>query len=207
MAAAVASGAVALLLGERPNLSPNDVKVTLQMTATLMPGEGLLASGAGSMNAYAAAEFARGFVGAAMAAALNHEASTMKDIVATSKSSKAGQSVNVTFGNAKFRGRTYVWAKSVKDGVTLWSATTPNHSNRSTAGTAPIHGSSSDEDVIVWGTSADEDVIVWGTSADEDVIVWGNSADEDVIVWGTSADEDVIVWGNSADEDVIVWGN
>ena len=74
MASAVASGVVALLVDEHPRLSPGDVKVTLQMTSTLMPGAGLLASGAGSMNAYAAAEFADGAIGDAVAASLGGDA-------------------------------------------------------------------------------------------------------------------------------------
>ena len=70
MAAAVTSGAVALLLDGKRRLTPNDAKVTLQVTSTLMPEAGLLASGAGSLNAFAAAEFVDGSFSAAMASAL-----------------------------------------------------------------------------------------------------------------------------------------
>src|SRR6202043_3591308 len=60
MAAAVATGTLALLFDERPELTPADAKVALQVTSTLMPEAGLLASGAGRINAFAAAEFVRG---------------------------------------------------------------------------------------------------------------------------------------------------
>jgi hypothetical protein len=51
---------VALLLEENPRLTPRDAKAVLQMTSSFMPGEGLIASGAGSLNALAAAELVAG---------------------------------------------------------------------------------------------------------------------------------------------------
>jgi len=60
MAAGVVSGVVALLLEENPRLTPRDAKAVLQMTSSFMPGEGLIASGAGSLNALAAAELVAG---------------------------------------------------------------------------------------------------------------------------------------------------
>ena len=56
MAAGVVSGAVALLLEERPTLSPADAKAALQLTSTYMASVGLVGAGAGSVNALAAAE-------------------------------------------------------------------------------------------------------------------------------------------------------
>src|SRR5580700_1297240 len=56
MAAGVVSGVVAMLLEENPRLTPRDAKAVLQVTSSLMPREGLLASGAGSLNVIAAAE-------------------------------------------------------------------------------------------------------------------------------------------------------
>ncbi|PYR37190.1 MAG: hypothetical protein DMF90_07710, partial [Acidobacteria bacterium] len=55
MSAAVVSGATALLLQARPQLSPLEVKMVLQLTSSFMPEEGLAGSGAGSMNVLAAA--------------------------------------------------------------------------------------------------------------------------------------------------------
>ena len=63
MAAGVVSGAVALLLEQRGKLSPRETKAVLQMTSSFMPEEGLVASGAGSLNVLAAAEFLRSIVG------------------------------------------------------------------------------------------------------------------------------------------------
>ena len=50
MAAAVVSGAAALVLDGRQDLSPLQVKLALQGSADFMPSAGLLASGAGSLN-------------------------------------------------------------------------------------------------------------------------------------------------------------
>ena len=54
MAAGVVSGAVALLLERRPGLRPMDVRAALQISASYMADAGLVASGAGSLNALAA---------------------------------------------------------------------------------------------------------------------------------------------------------
>ena len=54
----VTSGAVALLLEERPNLRPGEASVLLQLTSSPIPSTGLLISGAGSLNVLAAAAFA-----------------------------------------------------------------------------------------------------------------------------------------------------
>jgi serine protease AprX len=54
MAAAMVSGGAALLLESEPTLTARQLKVTLQMTASAMHREGLMASGTGSVNLHAA---------------------------------------------------------------------------------------------------------------------------------------------------------
>ena len=50
MATAAVSGAVALLLEANKNLTPSQVKLALQMSASYMPEAGLVGAGAGSIN-------------------------------------------------------------------------------------------------------------------------------------------------------------
>jgi serine protease AprX len=57
-AAAVVSGAAALLLQQRPGLTPNQVKKLLTSTATLLPAADAIAQGAGELNIKAATEAA-----------------------------------------------------------------------------------------------------------------------------------------------------
>ena len=54
MATGVVSGAVALMLEANRGLSPMQVKLALQSSASFMPTAGLLGAGAGSLNAVAA---------------------------------------------------------------------------------------------------------------------------------------------------------
>ncbi|MEX1127079.1 MAG: S8 family peptidase, partial [Vicinamibacterales bacterium] len=54
MAAAVVSGAAALLLEAAPGLTPADVKLALQVTSSRVAGAGLIEAGAGSLNVAAA---------------------------------------------------------------------------------------------------------------------------------------------------------
>ncbi len=58
MSAAVVSGGVALLLQANPGLTPAQVKLALQTTATYMPDAGLVGGGAGSINLRAARQVA-----------------------------------------------------------------------------------------------------------------------------------------------------
>ena len=58
MSAAVVSGGVALLLQANPGLTPAQVKLALQTTATYMPDAGLIGGGAGSINLRAARQVA-----------------------------------------------------------------------------------------------------------------------------------------------------
>ena len=58
MAAGVVSGAVALVLEANAKLTPAQVKMALQYSATYMPGPGLVGAGAGALNAAAAIDSA-----------------------------------------------------------------------------------------------------------------------------------------------------
>ena len=92
MAAAVASGAVALLLQERPELKPAGVKAVLQLTSTFLPSAGLIGGGAGSLNVLAAAEFAaNGFKGALPTTTISGE--TVKSSGIAIRSSVSGGAV------------------------------------------------------------------------------------------------------------------
>ena len=62
MAAGVVSGAVALLLQERPGLRPEGTRAVLQLTSSFMPEAGMIGAGAGSINVLAAAELLNGGV-------------------------------------------------------------------------------------------------------------------------------------------------
>ncbi len=135
MATAVASGTIALLFDQRPSLSPNDAKVALQLTSTLMPEEGLLASGAGSINAFAAAEFVAGSYTAAMAAALtdgelpaptsnfgSHSGVNAQHVTIHPTSSATPR--KIVFGTTRHRGRLVLWGKTVVGDQTFaWGRT------------------------------------------------------------------------------------
>ena len=56
MAAGVVSGAVAVLLEQNPTLTSRNAKTVLQLTSTFLHVEGLVAGGAGSLNALMAIE-------------------------------------------------------------------------------------------------------------------------------------------------------
>ena len=225
MAAAVASGAVALLVQERPSLTPNDAKVALQMSSTLMPSAGLLASGAGSLDAFVAAEFVNGDYSRAIAESLGGDLAlpaanfghhdrcphaTHRQHAEARPSLLTGAR-RITFGTTTFRGQSITWGKTVVGGKTfVW-------------GHGGVRGRRARARRVVLGQD-DTDSIVWGSRrhrlhrlgqrrhrlhrlgpATTPTPSSGVNDDSDSIIWGND-DSDSIVWGND-DSDSIVWGN
>jgi len=199
MAAAVVSGAAALLLEESPKLGPLGVRAALELTSSFMPKAGLVRAGAGSLNVATAAVFVDnqkskkatvggGPVGGGILIASPYQASGFRTSVDRLQSSspleKASSSVA---SNADI----LVWGDS---DILVWG-----DSNILVWG---------DSDILVWGDSnilvwGDSDILVWG---DSDILVWGDSdilvwGDSDILVWG---DSDILVWG---DADILVWGD
>jgi serine protease AprX len=182
MAAAVVSGAAALLLEERPNLQPIAIKAALQMSAEFMPAAGLVRAGAGSLNVLAAAEVAlNGDLGNTTIAG---DSITSSHLTIASADQVFGAQSFTTSHRLALRalhrrngkGNAQRNQLSASDAL-VWGA-----------GDALVWGAS---DALVWGAS---DALVWGAS---DALVWGAS---DALVWGAS---DALVWGAS---DALVWG-
>jgi serine protease AprX len=181
MAAAVVSGAVALLLEGSPTLTTLQVKLALQASADFLSAGGLLAGGAGSLDLNDLSALAtiqigtESEVGFALSLPLEGNATSLV-IVWTSAFNDVIDSIGrtITWSDATLKvsqlawGDVIVWTES--DDVIVWTS-----------------------DVIVWTS----DVIVWTS----DVIVWTS----DVIVWTEASD--VIVWTEATEPwaNVIVW--
>jgi serine protease AprX len=158
MSSAVTSGAVALLLQERPELNPSSVKAVLQLTSTFLPSAGLIGGGAGSLNVLAAAEFAaRGFKGELPTTTISGETIKSSGIATGLDSIVWGQG-SIVWGQGSI-----VWGQ---DSI-VWGQD------------SIVWG----QDSIVWGQGSivwGQDSIVWGQGS----IVWG----QDSIVWGQGLD-------------------
>lgn len=188
MAAGVVSGSVALILEEKSKSSPREAKAVLQLTSSFMPDEGLLASGAGSVNVLAAVSFVNTNVESTTTeiAGESVAAGGLAYIDASEQTSRSVASVGVRrFARDLKHAQTVVWG-----GTIVWG------------GTVVWGGTIATNETIVWGGTVTGDTIVWGGGA-SDTIVWGGSTEGDTIVWGGS---DTIVWGGSTDSDTIVWG-
>jgi serine protease AprX len=200
MAAGVASGVVALVLQNNPNLTPNTVKMLLQYSSIPVKNDDgtyadALTQGAGSINGSGAVTLAR----------------------AIDPSQLLGQpwlTTNVT-PSTTIGGQEYVWSQRMIWGNHIARGSGVITEQRIAWSLAIVWGDGlEDDDNIVWGNLLDDDNIVWGNALDlDDNIVWGNNLvwgntqdDDDNIVWGNLFDDDNIVWGNF-DDDNIVWGN
>jgi serine protease AprX len=180
MSAAVVSGGVALLLQANPSLTPAQVKLALQTTATYMPDAGLIGAGAGSVNLRAARQVAS------------------EGLLGSLTTRIAGRLVGATgmtyWDSGRLISRLYqsgprligtllaplVW---LNPGLLQWGDLNLLGLQNPVGTTAPNY--------IVWG-----EVAGWTSSY---YIVWGETIvtpQNDYIVWGEGGG-DYIVWGES----------
>ena len=110
MSAAVTSGAAALLLQANPTLTPAQVKLALQLSASPVPGAGLIEAGAGSLNVLLALHTAVHGPG-----------------VAAPETTIAGEAVapgGIAFGSRLVWGDALIWGNSLVEGNALiWGNT------------------------------------------------------------------------------------
>jgi serine protease AprX len=197
MAAAVVSGAVSLLLEQRRHLTTRDTKTILQITSSLMPGEGLVSTGAGSLNVLAAAKL------------LNSKHSSNVVPIAGERVRRGGLSFEDT--TETYRRLSLLPLKSIDKlgplSRALWDTDANDTIIWSTGDT--IIWSTSDADTIIWSNSDESETIIWSTGA-LDTIIWStNHQDGETIIWSVS---DTIIWSTTdtvkwsvADVDTIIW--
>jgi serine protease AprX len=187
-AAAVVSGAAALVLDARPGLTPGDTRAALQLSSTFLPSAGFIGAGAGEINVAAAVELAR-------SNQLNTTSIAGEDVVAS----------------GLFTPSSKVWAQmdlssSTIDGDKRLISLTRKQSNDIIRDDSILWGATVQSDSIVW-----DGPMVWGASIVWDSpMVWGASIVWDSpMVWGASIVWDgPMVWGASIVWDSpMVWGD
>ncbi len=152
MASAVASGAAALVVDVNPKLTPAQVKIALQYSATFLPAVGFVGAGAGSLNVAAAVQVAKNgptAEGVTSAETMSRLAFLAPDSNPRLVHRKGGW--GALAANGWFTDDTIVWGNF---------------------GDTIVWGNF--DDTIVWGNSWFDDTIVWGNSWFDDTIVWGN---------------------------------
>ena len=187
MAAGLVSGGVALLLESAPALNARQVKVTLQLTASSMWSEGLMAAGTGAVNLAAARQLS-----SAVPALLNVLPSTTIGNAVVRASGRAyaaaGARLDQTAGNAGLR------ALGLID---ITRSLLPGLLNRL---------GSTQAATIIWGDSSGQQII-WGDQIFNPAgqqIIWGDleTTGGQQIIWGdtSSTSGNQIIWGDSTSD-------
>jgi hypothetical protein len=183
------------VLERRSKLSPGETKAVLQMTSSFMPEEGLMASGAGSLNVLAAAEFVSDGRRAQLPETLiaGHEVSASgvaftTRVFAQQRSGFVG-STSIFWGTTK--PQSIFWGTTNSDDSIFWGTNSDDSIFWGTAKPQSIFWGTNSNDSIFWGTNS-SDSIFWGTNS-SDSIFWGTNSG-DSIFWGTNLD-DSIFWG------------
>jgi serine protease AprX len=187
MSTAVVSGGVALMLQAHPNMTPAQVKISMQMGSVFVGQGGLVGAGAGSINFQSAMKVADNGL-------LTNLLSTVTSILGLSSgaafhdtSTGTGTLINRVYD------RTGIKLLGILDLSILFGS--PNGGE---AGVLNLLGTSNPlgsagANYVVWG-----DVAKWSGSY---YVVWGDSIQSpsgQYVVWGDSLDDsDYVVWGNS----------
>lgn len=186
MAAAVVSGAAALLLEANPKLDPRQVKLALQMSASYMPEAGLVGGGAGSINLPLARRIAsQGLTDPLPNSSIAGLSMTPGGIAFLDPGTLADRLYS---GQAMY----IIWGDKLS---AIWNdPSTIIWGDLNLLGLSNPTGSLG-ANYIIWGDvslGTKSNVIIWGDTiktSDGQVIIWGDSAtiltsDPNVIIWG-----------------------
>jgi len=179
MAAAVVSGAAAIIVAAQPEIRPAGVRATLQATAGAVDDAGLIQAGTGSLNVIGAATLVT--TGTLPSLVISGESVVPRKLMTGSADSFSGVDAgSLIWGHGVIWGNSVIWG--YYDSV-IWG-----NSDSVIWGNADgvIWGNS---DSVIWGNA---DGVIWGNG---DGVIWGNS---DSVIWGYS---DGVIWGNS-----VIWG-
>jgi serine protease AprX len=206
MAAGVVSGAVALLLEDRSELKPIDVKAALQLTSTFIRAAGLVGAGTGEINVVAAIAYVD--EGTLRTTSIADESLAPSGItsVKSTRSTIVRHAIPIIWsGFANVGAEAIVWSSIAGEGAEaiVWSS---------------IAGEGAE--AIVWSSIASvvgegAESIVWSSVAGEgaEAIVWSSVVREgaEAIVWSSVAGDgaEAIVWSSVADggAESIVWSS
>jgi hypothetical protein len=190
MAAAVVSGSVALLLEQRRNLDPRETKAVIQITSSRVADEGLVATGAGSLNVLAATEL----VNSRMASASTRiggervrRTGIAFEILDRDRDERSQRTFLRSLASNRVAG--IVWNTDASDTI-IWST-----------GDTIIWSASDELNTLIWSTCTENGTIIWSTST-IDTIIWSTHTQSDTIIWSTS---DTIIWSTARLKDTIIW--
>ena len=189
MAAGVVSGAVALLLEHRRNLSPRETKAVLQLTSSQVSGEGLVATGAGTVNVLAAWRL------------IGLKQASNSTEIAGEKVWRSGLAFGEFDGKAS-HGTAWLkpFLKERNVSHRLEHRRERHHHLEHERHHHLEHLNSAD--TIIWSVSSEHDTIIWSTTT-VDTIIWSTTyRQSDTIIWSTS---DTIIWSNAQLKDTIIW--
>ncbi|MEW6319977.1 MAG: S8 family serine peptidase [Acidobacteriota bacterium] len=200
MAAAIVSGAVALLLEGAPGLTPQQVKLALQATSSLMPDAGLMAAGAGLVNVAAASQVTQRGLTLPLPGTLVAGVPVVPGGVAFWDG--GGLAAGVIAG-------TGLRVVDLATAVAAWGdPAVLRYADLNVFGLVnPV--ALLPPNRLLWGEVASwtaAPALWWGTpvtNPEGQNVVWGNGSDN--VVWGYQGDN--VVWGYGGKNDNVVWGN
>jgi serine protease AprX len=183
-AAAVVSGAVALMLTDNPSLSPDDVKCRLMdsarpaTTSNDMLAYSVFQQGAGVVNV-------NGAINSTASGCANQALDIAKDL--NDEAHYFGPANINEDGNfyVEGLGEDYVW----------------DLNNGNVDGSALIWKVNHNKNLTDWSNMASTDALIWKVSFETDALIWKVNLESDALIWKVNLETDALIWKVNFDKD------
>jgi len=181
-AAAVVSGAVALMLTNDPTLTPDEVKCRLMNTAKqAIKSDNTIAysvfqQGAGIVNV-------DGALNSSATGCANQSLDIAKDLSGEQHYFGPANINDEGHFYVEGLGDEYIWQHTKKklDGdAVIWKV---NHDSRAT-----------------WQDTASTDAVIWKVNFETDAVIWKVNLESDAVIWKVNLETDAVIWKVNLDE-------
>ena len=232
MAAPMVSGGAALLL-EGGVLTAKQVKIALQLSATLMPSDGVLRAGLGRVNLYSARRvnsaitaltgnipgvtiggravkpsglLMNGQLDTALAPAGTSAIGILEMLAAWfDKSPIPGRLTSL-------RGLQMIWGDQIPAQQMIWGDQMPFGmqmiwGDKTPFGQQMIWGDQSLAYQMIWGDQTFGQQMIWGDQSFGQQMIWGDHTFGQQMIWGDQTNGLQMIWGDQTTGQQMIWGD
>jgi serine protease AprX len=222
MAAGMVSGGAALLL-EGGVLTAKQVKLALQLSASFMPNEGVLRSGAGSVNLWAARRVngvVQSLTGVMPSVTVGGKTVKPSALLVQNNNSPLDQVVSLTASVFTPLQLLAGWnnAANIPGRVSALGLLNPLLSKPpgqllfgpiydQMPGNQLIWGDHSIGQQLIWGDKTVGQQLIWGDHTVGQQLIWGDNTYGQQLIWGDNTVAQQLIWGDTVMSQQLIWGD
>ena len=232
MAAPMVAGGAALLL-EGGALTAKQVKIAVQLSATMMANDGLLRAGLGRVNLYSARRVNSAITtltgsvpGVTIAGRFIKPSGLLMNQQLDTVLAPAGTSVIGVFEMlatwldrsplparlSSLRGLQMIWGDQIPAQQMIWGDHQPYGlqmiwGDRTPFGQQMIWGDQSLANQMIWGDQSFGQQMIWGDQSFGQQMIWGDHTFGQQMIWGDQTLGQQMIWGDQTNGQQMIWGD